>query len=411
MKNIYFIDEHNSSLYNGIGTFRDQFFFSFGENTEVNLFLVSLNSSAIDFKKQQRKNYIEYIVPFVNNGNWQISGGLICPVFNTFIEDSASNVFIVNHSPCGDFLKYLKGSFPLSKVVFVIHDQSWCGPLLGSKSTLKKIIYDEVGLTNVFAKNAESIKNAVSEERKIYSSVDAVVCLSTSTAEILRSIYKIDEKKIHHIPNGYSPLVRLSCDYKDEIRNELGLNIEDKIIIFAGRPAKYKGIEALMIALNKLRSKKNLKCVFCGPMNGFGAYSQLISPIASKLIFTGQLPKEQLFRWYYAADFGVVPSYSEQFGYSAIEMADCGLPLIVSDGNGFCDIFRDGENAFVASIGDVTDVQKFGESLSQKMEQALYTSPEGISEIVECAYNTIVRRFSTKVMAEKYAQLLITMIR
>lgn len=404
MTNVFFIDEHDSSKQNGIGTFRNQLLPRLGATSGIKLNLISLNYDSLDLHKRKTDFGIEYQVPRIGQGNWRATGGLICPILRTYINDNKNNVFIVNHSPCGEFISALREAFPKSKVVFVIHDQGWCSPLLGSKDLLNQIMIDGLMPDKIDRDRIKSLKSYCQEEKAIYDAVDAVVCLSPSTHEILQTVYKVSPEKIYLIPNGYTteaPKAKRTQDAKQS----LGLNPEEKVLIFAGRPAAYKGIEATLKALHQVKNKHKIRCVFCGNMEGFGKFSNRLLSIAPMVAFTGQLSKDELYKWYQAADLGLMPSYSEQFGYSAIEMANQGLPLVVSDGNGLCDMFTDGVDAFVAHIGDVTNIDEFAQNLATKIDQALTSSTKELAKITATAQENVSEKYSAETMVAHYASL------
>ncbi|MBD5351330.1 MAG: glycosyltransferase [Bacteroides sp.] len=404
MINVFFIDEHDSSKQNGIGTFRDQLLPHLGATPGIKLNLISLNYNSLDLQKKHTSFGIEYRIPRIGQGNWRAIGGIILPTLRIFINDSKSNVFIVNHSPCSAFISALRESFPKSKIVFVIHDQGWCAPLMGSKTLLKKIMVDNT-LPDIIDLNiSQSVKRYCQEEQKIYIEVDAVVCLSPSTQEILQTVYNVSPEKIFLIPNGYSSGI-VHDEKKQKAKQAVGLRLDEKILIFAGRPAAYKGIEATLKALNMIKEKHNLRCVFCGNMDGFGRFSDKLLPIAHIVIFTGQLNKEELYKWYNAADVGLMPSYSEQFGYSAIEMISRGLPLVVSDGNGLCDMFTDGQDAYVAKIGDVTNSDEFAQHLAMQIDNVLSASHEEIAYVIKSAQKNICKTYTAEAMSKKYVSL------
>lgn len=409
MTNAFFIDEYDSSRLNGIGTFRDQLLPRLGATSGIKLNLISLNYDSLDLHKRKTDFGIEYQVPRIAQGNWRGNGALICPVLRTYINDSKRNVFIVNHSPCGAFISALRESFPNSKIVFVIHDQGWCSPLMGSKDLLHQIMIDDLMPEKIDRDRVKSLKSYCQEEKAIYDAVDAVVCLSPSTHEILQSVYGVSTEKIWLILNGYTADTVQLAD-KSEAKRSLGLNTQERILIFAGRPAAYKGIEATLKALHKIKDKHNIRCVFCGNMEGFGKFSNQLLSIAPIVTFTGQLSKEELYKWYQAADFGLMPSYSEQFGYSAIEMINQGLPLVVSDGNGLCDMFIDGVDAFVAHIGDVTNVDEFAQNLATKIDQALSSTSEELDRITSTAQGNVREKYSAENMVASYARLCKKMI-
>lgn len=406
MKNIYFIDEHNSSRQNGIGTFRDQLLPRLATFRGIRVTLISLNSDVKDFCRRKRDFGTEICIPLLRSGDWRQSGGLICPVLRSYIKDLPENVFVVNHSPCVDFIKFLRESFPLSKVIFIVHDQGWCTALLGSKHLLHEIVVENK-IPEQFSNDViYNVRKSIGRDREIYNSVDRVVCLSPSTYEILQNIYGVNREQLCLIPNGYESNFSKKIE-KSDVRSELGINLNDKIILFAGRPAVYKGIEPTLRALQQLVGKyPEMRCVFCGNIDGFGKFSSFLSPIASKLIFTGQLLRSDLFKWYSAADIGLMPSYSEQCSYSAMEMADAGLLMVTSNGNGLCDMFKDNENAFVAVIGDVTRPEEFSESLAEKVDAAFSAAPETISRLIDTARMKIHEIYSSDLMACRYVKLL-----
>ena len=53
---------------------------------------------------------------------------------------------------------------------------------------------------------------------------------------------------------------------------------------------------------------------------------------ASKIIFTGQIPKKELDEWISITDIGILPSYTEQCCYWGIELMMHGVPVITTDG-------------------------------------------------------------------------------
>ena len=93
-----------------------------------------------------------------------------------------------------DFLKALKRYFPKSKIVFTIHDQGWTAPLLGNEKALIDIL-NRVPVKKEFRKNIRFIRKYFSEEKRMYKLVDAVVCLSESTYNLLQNVYNIEKDK------------------------------------------------------------------------------------------------------------------------------------------------------------------------------------------------------------------------
>lgn len=145
----------------------------------------------------------------------------------------------------------------------------------------------------------------------------------------------------------------------------------------------------------------------CGDMATFANYAPIIRNKASAFIFTGQVPRVELPLWYAAADIGIMPSYSEPFGYSAIEMADRGLPVIVSDGTALADMYHEGENAFVAKIGDdVTKTDVFANEIALAIARALDSPRSTIRRLKKRNNELIDTCYSSATMRDGYLSML-----
>ena len=68
----------------------------------------------------------------------------------------------------------------------------------------------------------------------------------------------------------------------------------------------------------------------------------LCNGIWGKVIFTGKLRKDQLYRFYQIADIGVLPSCQEQCSYVGIEMLMHGIPLVGTDAMGISEMIEEG---------------------------------------------------------------------
>lgn len=404
MKYVYFIDESDSSEKNGIGTYRNQFLSGMSSHRAIRTFLIALNSN---YKVLSKKTSTIY-VPCINGRNWRASAAIICPLLRMHIEDREENIFILNHSPCSEFMKTLREVFPLSKTIFVVHDQGWCAPLLGDEKLLSDILEHNIS-NRVSSQTIKFVRDYCEEEKNIYSLSDAVVCLSSETYHIITNIYNINASKVYLIPNGILGTEwQKTCMTKEDIREKLCVHRGTKLVLFAGRPAKYKGIEALFMSIRMLQHKyTDFRLVVCSALAGFSEYEHLISPISASLIFTGHLTKEQLQLWYRASDVGIISSYSEQCSYTALEMMDAQLPIIASNGNGMRSMFTDGSNAFIANIGkDVFNTPEYAKSISITIRTALKARQTTFDRYNNYSRELLNTKFSATRMIDSYCKLL-----
>lgn len=119
---VIFVDEHSTSENNGIGTYRNILLSMLNKEVNVTVILISLNSQCTDLTTYTYKNGVEFAVPCVNGGNWRDAGEIIWPLLKQYIVDSPYNVVLFNHSPCEQNMLHMKREFPLSKIVFLIHN-------------------------------------------------------------------------------------------------------------------------------------------------------------------------------------------------------------------------------------------------------------------------------------------------
>lgn len=403
MPRLFFIDEHNSSKQNGIGTYRDLLLPQLAAEADAEVTLISLNADCMEPTVTEHHWGKEIALPFVAGGNWRDNGKIIFELLTEHITDNSTNVFMLNHSPCADFIKRLREAMPQSKVMFTVHDQGWCSALLGDATLLKEIWIERRRPAKVSETTFQNVREYCQSEADIYEAVDAVVSISPFMHRVMREVYGVYERKTHMIWNGYLPSSQPRIR-KATARRKLGFAPDEELVIFAGRPARHKGIVPLLTAIRMLmHNRPKLRCIMCGSMHGFADFSQIITPVASRMIFTGLLPRSEVRLWETAADVGVMPSYSEPFGYSAIEMADVGLPLVVSDGTALPDIYTDGQHAFVARIGcDVTNPFPFAEALADAITAALTTSPAKLRRMRAANHTLLREKFSIRTMAQGY---------
>jgi len=89
--------------------------------------------------------------------------------------------------------------------------------------------------------------------------------------------------------------------------------------------------------------------VVCGGPSGSAALApEALAALAASLgigemvRFVPPVDREELARWYRAADLTVVPSYSESFGLVAIESQACGTPVLAARVGGLPTAVADG---------------------------------------------------------------------
>ncbi len=409
MKNFYILDEHISSQMNGIGTFLRELLFCL-KKPQHNICIISFNADTKEFGITEEQGIKKMLFPVFKTGNFMSHPNIVDKFFRLYIKDSPNNIFFLNHSPCRDLIKSLKKAFPLSKIVFTIHDFGWTNPLMGNLKEFKHLIKNKSSYIDQPKKTTENfIINYYEEEKEMYQLADRTICLSHDSFSVLRSVYKLNKSKISFIPNGMQqPKIGLKEKNAKEIRKSLNIRNDEKIIIAIGRPTKQKGVFELIGAMRLvLKAYQNVRLVIIGDANeqSFRELIQSASSLSLSITFTGLLDRESICKWLSIADIGVVPSYYEQFGFVGVEMMMHGLPIIASDGLGVRNMFQDNVNAKIAKIGNRKRSIEYKNNLAKAVLELL-NSPDLCSNLSAIARKIYEEKYHIRHMKQKYKELI-----
>nr|WP_256435069.1 glycosyltransferase [Deinococcus sp. JMULE3] len=147
------------------------------------------------------------------------------------------------------------------------------------------------------------------------------------------------------------------------MKSTLGIPAETKVIGFAGRITRDKGIEDLYRAFRLLTGDYILLII------GSIESNDPIDPVILQEIRSRQdiiMPGfvDNIADYYHIMDVLVLPSYREGFGMVALEAAAAGVPAIVSDSTGVRDAVIHQHTGLVFKTGDFVQ-------LSRSMEEIL----------------------------------------
>lgn len=151
--------------------------------------------------------------------------------------------------------------------------------------------------------------------------------------------------RIHIVKNGFN------CDYfmqtlntkeKEALKQSLGISSDKKVILFAGRIVEYKGVVELLDAFMELNRDDCILMIVGSHNFGSGETSEFekkvkssFSHLGDKVIFTGFVPYDEMWKYYKLADAAVFPSmWEEPAGLVMIEAAAAGIPVITTRSGG-----------------------------------------------------------------------------
>ena len=342
----------------GIGTYINQIisFFSRNEEVETHIFNIRYNCKEVIISQGSYPNNHIYYIPekshFLNYlYNKEIYYRNIFFILRGFIENNKNNRFLFFYTNHKYLIESVKQYFGKGKIYFVIHFFPWSLEIKGNTSYFKQII----------CTNRKKLKN--DKERNVYDfykkeisilkKIDSIICLSEFAYNTLINIYKVENKKIWVIYNGIKDeFHRMSLAEKNTIKSNLLFKSNEKILLYVGRLDENKGGKELINAFKLLLIEEpDCRLVIIG--NGDESiYFEQMQMYWSKIIFSGRLPKELIYKFYQIADVGILPSFAEQCSYVAIEMMMHGLPIVGTDSTGLSEMIIDGENGYKVNLNE-----------------------------------------------------------
>lgn len=217
-----------------------------------------------------------------------------------------------------------------ARIIFTVHYTSWGLNLRGNKK----------GMERLLGKPADSISSrgnklvlTYMKEKAVLGISDIIIAPSKYTVNHLKDLYGIQDSNIRYIPHMIQPMINKEVDVC-LLKERYGFSREDILMLFIGRLDENKGIYNLIDAFKRIAPDyANLYLVIVG--NGaFGDILPCCNPLWKRIIFIGHASHMLLSDLIFISDIGVVPSYYEEFGYTAREMLSGGLSVVCSKTSG-----------------------------------------------------------------------------
>jgi glycosyltransferase involved in cell wall biosynthesis len=217
---------------------------------------------------------------------------------------------------------------------------------------------------------------------------DRVVAVCGPFREQLISA-RIPEAKIRVVHNSAEVSDSISAEAANQIRRNLGLDYNTKVLIAIGRLSFEKGHADLIRALDRLRRARpnlvwKLLIIGSGPEqpNLGTAVRQL--GLDAHVIFVGQ--QTDVLPFLQISDLMVLPSHSEGSPHVVFEAMSAGVPILGTRVGGIPEILTDGQTAILVP-------PKNPEAMASGIVRLL-ESPEMALSLASRARETLTERFS-----------------
>jgi UDP-glucose:(heptosyl)LPS alpha-1,3-glucosyltransferase len=185
------------------------------------------------------------------------------------------------------------------------------------------------------------------------------------------------------------------------LRRELGLQKHERMILVVGSRFRTKGVDRVIQAFatlpRRLRQRSRLVVVGHGKAGLFQRQAKGLG-IGERVLFTGT--REDVPRFYYAADCLVHAPRSENTGTVLIEAMICGLPVLVTGNCGFAFHVADARAGIV--LENPFDQERLNRALGEFLDSdrvqewsengPVYCGQTDLYSLIERAADVIVAR-------------------
>ncbi len=258
-------------------------------------------------------------------------------------------------------------------------------------------------------------------EKDIIREVDRIIAQCPSERCELVEDYGANPDKIVLIPSAVNTRVFKPVD-RNVARHRIGLDKNDKVIVYVGRMLPRKDIRniirALPILLRKNASDEawptmSLKLIVVGGESlepdpiatpEIGELQKLAAEldVTEYVRFIGKRQSEELRDYYCAGDVAVTTPWYEPFGLTPLEAMACGRPVIGSAVGGITYTIKDGETGFLVPPRDP-------EALADRLQQLL-SQPELCTQMGLAARKRVEREFTWSITAMRTGALYETLL-
>ncbi|MFA5359218.1 MAG: glycosyltransferase family 4 protein [Patescibacteria group bacterium] len=235
--------------------------------------------------------------------------------------------------------------------------------------------------------------------KEIFCRADYIQCISSYLAKWAREMKATCPVEV--VPNGVNKISDFRFQISD-LRKQLGVIEDDKIILTTSRLVKKNGIMDLIeaVALLNTRYKIQNTLVICGDgeeREKLEVRSKKLG-IEKKVKFMGFVPPAELPKFYAAADVFCRPSLSEGLGNSFLEAMAYGVPVVATPSGGIPDFLKDNETGWFCQVNNPASI---AEKIKYILDDVETRHASSVLPVVTAAKQMVLEKYNWDKISEQ----------
>ncbi|WP_018659036.1 glycosyltransferase family 4 protein [Allofustis seminis] len=189
---------------------------------------------------------------------------------------------------------------------------------------------------------------------------------------------------------------RIPQEKRQQVRQQLGIEPDDFVLVSLARVAKEKNIDELIRYMKQL-DEAHLKLLIVGDGPYRAALEELVETLAltDKVRFAGMVRPEEVSLYYQLGDLFVSASTSETQGLTYIEALASGLPALCRQDDSIDGVIEDGKNGY-----QYQNFDQFKKYLESFVHQPMTCSTMG-----QAARQSALDHYSAEAFAKKVLEV------
>jgi glycosyltransferase involved in cell wall biosynthesis len=224
-----------------------------------------------------------------------------------------------------------------------------------------------------------------------------IIAVSHFTKWELIHYYKVPENKIRVIHNGVDTKKFKPISDKHKVKQDLGFNPDEPVVVSVGRLYARKGLFTLIESIPAVVKRfPKAKFIISGKgqsdeMKKLLAHAEKLS-VRDNMIFTGYTPDKELPKLYQAADVFAFSTFYEHHPFAILEALSTGLPVVTTSVGGIPETIVDGKNGFMC--------EPFNANQMSSRILYLLEHPAAADEMGHQARKTIMEEYDWRIIVK-----------